>query len=106
MTEQTKAQRLADELDVGAEWIGFDVAHNPMLIGSAADLCVPDMRKAAAELRRLDALNAELVAALEEAVYEIEDWGAYASPYFQEKHDLEGSIAKVRAALAKAKEQT
>ncbi len=58
--------------------------------------------QAAAELRRLHEVNAELVKALKEAADEIEGWGAYASPYFQEKHDLEGSVAAVHAAIAKA----
>ena len=69
MTEQTKAQRLADALDL--VWTG----------GLAPE--------AAAELRRLDALNAELVEALEAALSDDQ-------PY----------IEKCRAALAKAKEQT
>jgi len=58
--------------------------------------------KAAAELRRLHEVNAELVATLKEAAYEIQDWGSYASEYFQNKHDLAGSVAAVHAAIAKA----
>jgi hypothetical protein len=38
----------------------------------------------------------ELLAALEEATAEIEDWAAYASEYFQDKHDLQGTLAKLR----------
>lgn len=48
MTEQTKAQRLAD-------FLGY------------MPVAFPTQLEAAAELRRLDALNAELVAALGEA---------------------------------------
>lgn len=55
MTEQSKAQRLAERLDLW-DYYEFD-----------AGLHCPD---AAAELRRLDALNTELVEALEEIVLE------------------------------------
>jgi len=70
MTEQTKAQRLADQLE-------------RMVLSTKWD------KEAAAELRRLDALNAEMVLALEAALSDDH-------PY----------IKKCRAALAKAKEQT
>ena len=43
----------------------------------------------------------ELVEALRDAIDEVENWGAYASEYFQEKHDLSGTVAKLRAILAK-----
>lgn len=41
-----------------------------------------------------------LVKVLEEAITDIEDWAAYASPYFQEKHDLAGCLERHRAALS------
>lgn len=41
-----------------------------------------------------------LVEALEEAINDVEEWAAYASPYFQEKHDLAGCLEKHRAALS------
>lgn len=83
MTEQTKAQRLADWLDnsdcnfygESSMWFDNKLAEK---VGEAAD-----------ELRRLDALNAELVEAVEAALSDDQ-------PY----------IEKCRAALAKAKEQT
>ena len=59
-------------------------------------------KQVAAELRRLHEVNAELVEALKNAAEEIESWGAYASPYFQNKHDLAGSVAAVHAVIAKA----
>lgn len=40
-----------------------------------------------------------LVEALREAVDMVADWAGYASPYFQEKWDLDGDLAKLRAAL-------
>ena len=41
-----------------------------------------------------------LVKELEQAIADIEDWAAYASPYFQEKHDLAGCLEKHRTALS------
>ena len=41
----------------------------------------------------------QLEAALREAVEDIEFWGAYASEYFQDKHDLKSSIQNARKAL-------
>ncbi len=81
MNKQPEALRLADAID-----------YADVLFGN----------EAAAELRRLHEVNAELVEALREAADEIEGWGAYASPYFQEKHDLEGSVAAVHTAIVKA----
>jgi len=48
--------------------------------------------KAAVEIERLRA-------ALREARDDVDSWGAYASPYFQEKWDLEGDLARIDAAL-------
>ena len=41
----------------------------------------------------------KLRAALRFAVDAVEHWASYASPYFQEKHDLAGDLQKLRAAL-------
>lgn len=49
--------------------------------------------------QRLEGEVARLKAALDEAAQDIAEWGAYASDYFQEKHGLDGCIAKY-AALA------
>lgn len=43
------------------------------------------------ELRKLAEEAAKL---LQQASEDIEDWGSYASDYFQEKHDLLGDIKK------------
>lgn len=80
MTEQTKAQRLAERLDL-RDYYEFD-----------AGLHCPD---AAAELRRLDGLVGELVEALVEA-------GDFVQP-FNRADEL---LGKIDAALAKAKEKT
>ena len=43
---------------------------------------------------------ATLEKALREAIEMVESWGAYASDYFKDKHNLAGDIAELRAALA------
>jgi len=65
------------------------------------------------EVNNLEADNAalrqkvaELESLLREAVQDISDWGSYASEYFQEKHDLAGTIAKYEVALSELKEQS
>lgn len=42
------------------------------------------------------------VSALIEAREEVESWAAYASPYFQDKHDLAGVLAKIDGQIAAA----
>ncbi len=83
MTEQTKAQRLADWLDTGI-----------------IDREGTDSLAAAAELRRLDALNAELVGVLQKM-----DAACAAIPEEIEGYleQLNDALVDVRAALAKAK---
>jgi hypothetical protein len=48
---------------------------------------------------------AQLEAALADAIECVGSWAAYASPYFQEKHDLAGDIARLQAALAGEKRE-
>ena len=74
MNEQTKAQRLA-------EW--FEKGHGGCEL------------EAAAELRRLDALNAELVAAFEKLMLDMDEGVIEVT-----------TMRNANAALAKAKEQT
>jgi len=57
-----------------------------------------------AEIKRLEAIKAELIEALQEAVYDIASWGEYADYYFQEKWDLAADISKIEAAIEKAKQ--
>ena len=40
-----------------------------------------------------------------EAIDEIESWGAYASEYFRDKHDLTGTVADLRARAAAIRAQ-
>jgi len=86
MTTQPEALRLADQL--GVRYSGF-----------------PSCDEAAAELRRLHAVNAELLQALKDATDAIEHWGTYASDYFQKKWDLQSDISAARAAIARAEEK-
>ena len=44
----------------------------------------------------------ELLAALKDAREMVSDWAGYASPYFQEKHDIDGDLKKLDDAIAKA----
>ena len=48
----------------------------------------------------------ELLASLKEARELVEDWGAYAPAYMQEKHDLQGDLDKLDAAIANANTNT
>jgi len=84
--EQPEALRLADEL---VALHGY-----PLSI------------KAAVELRRLHARNAQLLNALEEASDDIEFWGSYASEYFQKKYKLQNVVDKTRDKIKAAKENT
>ena len=51
-----------------------------------------DMETAAQEIEKLRA-------ALRLAIDAVEFWAAYATPYFQDKHDLADDLQKLRAAL-------
>ena len=44
----------------------------------------------------------ELLAALKDARELVDDWGAYATAYMQEKHDLAGDLERLDAAITKA----
>ena len=44
----------------------------------------------------------ELMEALKDAREMVSDWAGYASPYFQEKHDIDGDLKKLDDAIAKA----
>ena len=50
-------------------------------------------------VQRLADENARLRAGYSEAIEEIELWAAYASQYFQEKHNLAGVLARHREIL-------
>lgn len=59
-----------------------------------------------AEVRRLRDENERLrnqillvLSALKDAREMVEDWGSYASPYFQGKHDFTGDLTKLDSAI-------
>ena len=59
---------------------------------------IEDFESLAAERDRLKAECEGLRESLTHAADEVESWGAYASDYFQQKHDLAGTVLKVRQA--------
>ena len=60
--------------------------------------------KTDAKIETLETNRAQLLAALKEAVEDIENWGVYASGYFQKKYDLEGVIANHEKLIAEIEE--
>lgn len=64
--------------------------------------CFENYGEAAEYIDQLEKQRDELLSALKEARELVEDWGAYAPAYMQEKHDLEGDMNKLDAAIARA----
>jgi hypothetical protein len=64
--------------------------------------CFENYGEAAEYIDQLEKQRDELLASLKEARELVEDWGAYAPAYMQEKHDLEGDMNKLDAAIARA----
>jgi hypothetical protein len=87
--KQTEALRLADclERDIRLEWMEID--HNTA---------------AAAELRRLDAENKALLAALEAVEMDMVEIGMGESTIGLARHKVEDVLQQVRAAKAAAKD--
>ena len=48
----------------------------------------------------------ELLAALKDARELVDDWGAYAPAYMQEKHDLAGDLDRLYSVIAKCEAQS
>ena len=48
----------------------------------------------------------ELLAALKDARELVDDWGAYAPAYMQEKHDLAGDLDRLYSVIVKAEAQS
>lgn len=67
-----------------------------IVVGYYADTMQSYAQQARADL---EAENTRLREALTAAADDIESWGAYASYFFQQKHDLQGAIDKARTAL-------
>ena len=81
-TKQPKPLRLADEI----EWIAA---------GKVG-------KETAAEIRRLHALNQELLIRLKEARELVNDWGESASYYEQVRYGLSADLSMLDATIAKA----
>lgn len=60
-----------------------------------------DLRNVTLEIFKAE--NAKLRELLSEAADDIESWGAYATDYFQKKHDLAGCVQRFRDAALKGK---
>ncbi|MQT83964.1 hypothetical protein GHN92_05195 [Pseudomonas sp. FSL R10-2964] len=80
------------------------IAHLDLAV-EARDLYMADKKQLAfalndarAEAARLKAECKGLRESLTHAADEVESWGSYASDYFQQKHDLAGTVLKVRQA--------
>lgn len=73
-----------------------------------ADLCRNEgaddiarlLDEAVAGLKRQNESNAQLLAALQSARCDIEDWACYASEYMRSKHDLAGDLARLDSIIA------
>jgi hypothetical protein len=83
-------------IDCGVDGM-FQVCHH----ASARDAAYIAAANPAAMLELIRQRD-ELLASLKEARELVEDWGAYAPAYMQEKHDLEGDMNKLDAAIARA----
>lgn len=79
MSDKPNALRLADALENEDNFEFMSEWH-------------PLVHEAAEHLRRLYESNQRLIACLMEAAQDIARWGAHASGYFQEKHDLKGCM--------------
>lgn len=104
---QRGSTNLADANNLLAECygaLGALIAENERLVGSHQQVCENYNKVSYASEERekqIDQLKAEneaLRKSLSEAADEIESWGAYASEYFQQKHDLAGSVSRARGA--------
>jgi hypothetical protein len=100
-----KAQRLANALEEKPDSDGHcrQAAAELRRLEEAHDWQYKMAGERLRRIEKLERINAQLLEALEEAADDIESWGAYASGYFQTKHDLLGSVNKARAAIAAAK---
>lgn len=75
--------------------------------GDAIEAAIEFM-KAAGPQEFLDLIQQrdELLAALKDARELVDDWGAYAPAYMQEKHDLAGDLDRLYSVITKAEAQS
>ena len=94
---------MSESIEDFVEWMrGFDDDHDP---DGWPAVKMSDITRLCAEIDRArqiaDEMKAEidrLRALLAEAADTIEDWGGYASSYFQDKYNLAGDVTKFREA--------
>ena len=71
--------------------------------GDAIEAAMEFMKAAGPqEILALIQQRGELLEALKDAREMVSDWAGYASPYFQEKNDIDGDLKKLDDAIAKA----
>jgi chromosome segregation ATPase len=88
---RAEVARLTDERDKALSWVSTE----------QDEVDIEKQAREAGEARLRDLRLHYL-----EAIEDIEEWGGYASSYFQNKHDLAGTVAEHRAALAKSHDLT
>ena len=95
MIDYTEIKRLAEAAKACAHLSYYTSHEGDFQVAASPDVVLSMI----AEIDRLRTQNQALREALKDATDEIESWGAYASEYFQAKHDLAGNVAKFRAII-------
>lgn len=112
-----RAERRAEELADGLMYVTVDhtgciytTADEDRAIKLAKDNLAAAIQaertareRAEARIKELEQALGTAAVDLDEAAEEIEAWGAYASDYFQTKHDLDGCVKDVRDAARRAR---
>ena len=115
MTSDVQAARenavlIAAQLDVEDQPLHASTVRIILSALTAAEERAATLERERDEARALAAERLEALriagAALNDAAEDVESWGAYAGEFFQEKHDLSGNVAAIRAAalLASARD--
>ena len=96
-TEELKrlAEASKNRPDLQVEHVVFRSAANPAAV-----------LELIAEIERVTKQRDELMEALKDAREMVSDWAGYASPYFQEKHDIDGDLKKLDESIAKAESKS
>ena len=99
MTDYVTTAQIADRLNEGLSQLQQRAAFDAWLPGAIERGWYQDTHIAwwawQHQQREIDRLRSVIA----EAVEDVESWAAYADPYFQQKHDLAGCIAKYKNAL-------
>jgi hypothetical protein len=87
-----EADRAPYFLKARAAIAAYEAALGPINPGPIADMVNENVRLRAQVERMREAFT--------DAIDTVDFWAAYASDYFKDKHDLEGDLARLRAARA------